>query len=218
MPETRVLSVEQATKGLSKFSSSTPQKEGRVMNIETQDGSANRVPTAPHPTARGWLWLIVAFLACGAMNLSWGQGTAYITGFVTDPTQAAVAGASVVVKSDDTGTVYDVKTTETGVYRSPALPPGKYSVNVTAAGFQDSVVTGVEVLLGQSRTLDIALKIGAVSETVRVEAVAALLKTEDPGLGENVQYSAGLESAVLQSFGWRAAGPCPHRTLHGRRC
>src|SRR5262249_2067796 len=155
--------------GLKPGTSSMPQKEGRVMNKEIRNGSANRLPTAPKRIACGWLLLILALLACGAVNQSWGQGTAYITGFVTDPTQAAVAGARVAIKSDDTGTVYDLKTTETGVYRSPALPPGRYTVSVTATGFQDSVITGVDVLLGQPRTLDVALSIGSVSETVRVE-------------------------------------------------
>ena len=158
------------------------------MNVDIRTRAANRVPTAPYPMSCGRLLLILALLAWGAMNL-WGQGTAYITGFVTDPTQAAVPSASVVIKSDETGSRYDVKTTETGVYRSPVLPPGKYTVSVTAQGFEDSVVTGVEVLLGQSRTLDITLKVGSVSETVRVEATAAFLKTEDPGLGESVEYS-----------------------------
>jgi len=158
------------------------------MNVDIRNRSANRVHARPSPMACGRILLVLALLGYGS-NLAWGQGTAYITGFVTDPTQAAVPGAGVVIKSDDTGSRYDVKTTETGVYRSPVLPPGKYTVSVTAQGFEDSVVTGVEVLLGQSRTLDITLKVGSVSETVRVEATAAFLKTEDPGLGENVEYS-----------------------------
>jgi len=93
-------------KGLSKFSSSKPQKEGRVMNVDIQNRAANCVPTAPNPMSCGRLSLILALLAWGAMNL-WGQGTAYITGFVTDPTQAAVPGAGVVIKSDETGSRYD---------------------------------------------------------------------------------------------------------------
>src|SRR3984957_16735291 len=159
------------------------------MNVDIRNRSANRVPTAPSRIACGRLVLILALLASGAMNLSWGQGTAYITGFVTDPTQAAVPGAGVVIKSDETGARYETRTTDDGVYRSPVLPPGRYSVSVTAQGFEDSIVTGVEVLVGQSRSLDITLKVGSVSETVRVEATAALLKTEDPGLGESITYS-----------------------------
>ena len=128
-------------------------------------------------------------MLAGSVTALWGQGAAYITGFVTDPTQAAVPGATVVIKNQQTGNRFEMKTTDTGIYRTPDLAPGVYDVSVTAQGFQEARTTGVEVILGQSRSLDVALKVGSVSEAVEVQATAELLKTEDPGLGQNIEYA-----------------------------
>ena len=68
-------------------------------------------------------WALIALLAASGVCALWGQGTSYLTGFVVDPTQAAIADASVVIRNPSTGVRYDLKTTDTGVYRSPALPP-----------------------------------------------------------------------------------------------
>jgi len=145
------------------------------------------LPASYHPKLSRAL---LAFLVLAALATTlWGQGASYLTGFVTDPTQAAVPGATIVIKNQQTGNRYEVKSTATGVYRSPDLAPGVYDVTVTVQGFQESRTTGVEVILGQSRELDISLKVGSVSESVEVQATAALLKTEDPGLGQNIEYA-----------------------------
>ena len=132
--------------------------------------------------------LFLALLAVAGMPALWAQGTAYLTGFVRDPTGAAVVGANIAIQNTNTGGHWDLKTTDDGVYRSPALSPGEYQLTVTASGFQESVAKGVSVLLGQSRDLDFTLQVGAVNQSVEVHATGVLLKTEDPGLGQNIEY------------------------------
>src|SRR5581483_3616013 len=105
-----------------------------------------------------------------------------------DQTAAAVAGADVLVRNQATGSSLELKTTEDGVYRTPSLEPGTYEVRVKAQGFQEAVSRDVAVLVGQSRSLDFSLQVGAASEIIEVRAEAPLLKTEDAGLGQNVQY------------------------------
>lgn len=122
------------------------------------------------------------------------QGTSYLTGYVQDPSGAAIPSASVSVKNENNAATYTLKTTDTGVYRSPALEPGSYEVRITAAGFQEAVSRAVTLLVGQPRGLDFTLQVGAATQLIEVTAAAPLLKTEDAGLGQNVQYNqvAGL--------------------------
>src|SRR5689334_1294168 len=144
------------------------------------------------------LW---AFVVCAVAPL-WTQGTAYITGYVRDTTGAAVAGAVVTVINENTGARYSLRSTDEGVFRSPAILPGSYQVTIAAPGFQEYISKGVDVLLGQSRDIDATLQVGAVTSTVEVEAAAPLLKTEDPGLGQNIEYKT---VATLPYFN-RSAG------------
>ena len=76
--------------------------------------------------------LLIAVSAC-----LWSQGNAYLTGYVHDPTGATIPNASVTIENEGTGGVLELKTNETGVYRSPGLEPGNYEVRVIAAGFQE---------------------------------------------------------------------------------
>src|SRR5271168_3679611 len=68
-----------------------------------------------------------------------------ITGNVTDASQAAVAGAKVVATEQTTNFSRDTTTNAAGVYNLPTMPPGSYTVTVTAPSFQTSAVTGVRV-------------------------------------------------------------------------
>src|SRR6185312_2458566 len=131
-----------------------------------------------------------------------GQGTAYLTGYVIDPSSAAVPNASVQIKSNVNGTTFNLTTTGAGVYRSPALQPGTYTITVTAAGFQTAVLSSVVVETGQPTGIDVHLNVGQTQQEVNVSAGATLLKTEDSGLGQSIDYS---QVARLPYFG-RSAG------------
>ena len=146
------------------------------------DGAANPISGLLHNV------LLFFTLSFGVIAPLWAQGTAYVTGYVRDATGAAVIGAAVTVLNENTGARYALRTTEEGVFRSPAILPGEYEITVAAQGFQEYMSKGVAVILGQSRDLDIVLQVGAVNQTVEVQAAAPLLKTEDPGLGQNIEY------------------------------
>ncbi|HYO80338.1 MAG TPA: carboxypeptidase-like regulatory domain-containing protein, partial [Bryobacteraceae bacterium] len=72
---------------------------------------------------------------------------------------------------------------EGGAYTIPFLPAGDYSVTATLTGFQVSRVERVTLQVQQTARLDFSLQIGEVSETVNVEASAALLQTETSTVG-----------------------------------
>src|SRR5262249_10852545 len=157
---------------------------------EREDWMKARVPFLPcrglaSPNAACSGWLVSCLLVAG---LAWGQGASYLTGYVQDSTGASVPNATVTIKNEATGVSTSLVTTDTGVYRTPSLDPGSYEIRVAAAGFQESVTKNVTLLVGQPRGLDITLQVGATNQVIEVSAGAPLLKTEDAGLGQNVQY------------------------------
>src|SRR5258708_33451639 len=83
-------------------------------------------------------WGLAMLLAAASLQRARGQllqGT--IDGNVTDASQAAVAGAKVVATDQATNLVRDTTTSSAGVHNRTAVPPGTYSVTVSAPSFQN---------------------------------------------------------------------------------
>src|SRR4029077_20190142 len=79
--------------------------------------------------------------------LAWGQverGT--VTGVVTDPTGAVVAGANVSLRSVNTNLVTKTESSSAGIYYLPSLPPGRYELRVEHSGFRPAIVS--DIVLG----------------------------------------------------------------------
>jgi hypothetical protein len=98
---------------------------------------------------------------------------AVLEGTVTDPSAAAIAGATVVTRAVDTGIKEEQRTNSKGYYRFPGLAVGRYTVTVENMGFKTQVTEDVILQVGQTRTLDVRLAVGAIAETVEVTATAA---------------------------------------------
>jgi len=100
-----------------------------------------------------------------------------VEGLVTDPAGAAIANASVTVRSIDTGVLTPTKTNETGYYRAVDLVPGRYQIHIESAGFEPLDIVDVRVGAGQEVKIDGQLKVGSTRQTVEVSASAALVET-----------------------------------------
>src|SRR5271166_5123016 len=98
---------------------------------------------------------------------------AVLEGTVTDQTGAAIVGASVKLVAAETGITEERRTNSDGYYRIPGLAVGRYSVTVTDSGFKTHVTRGVILQVGQTRTLDVRLEVGAVAEKVEVTATTS---------------------------------------------
>jgi len=119
--------------------------------------------------------------------LVWGQefrGT--ILGRITDPSGAAVAGASVEVQNVETNTIVRSRSNETGNYQVPFLLPGDYTVRVELSGFKRMERQGIRVSTNEPVTVDFVLEIGATAESITVTAAAPLLNTASADLGQVV--------------------------------
>ena len=118
---------------------------------------------------------------------AWGQATAQIHGIVQDSTGAAVPGADVKATQTDTNVVRSAVSESDGSYVLSNLPIGPYRLDISKEGFAKSVQTGILLQVNSDPAVDVALKVGNVSEQVNVEASAALVETRNSGVGEVIQ-------------------------------
>jgi hypothetical protein len=113
-----------------------------------------------------------------------GQSTASLNGTVTDPTGAVVANAKVVATNQATGVETATQTDAAGVYLLPSLPIGIYRVQVTASGFQSSIISNLRLDVATAVTQNIQLKVGEATEKIEIVADAALLETATNSMGQ----------------------------------
>jgi hypothetical protein len=100
-----------------------------------------------------------------------------ITGTIGDPTGALIPNAKITLLNASTGFKTATISTATGNYTLSGLPVGKYSLLVESAGFSRYEQTNIEVQVAVTTRVEVALKVGAASESVQVTAEASLLKS-----------------------------------------
>jgi hypothetical protein len=129
----------------------------------------------------GHLWTVAFFLVCLCVPFASAQVSATLSGVVTDQSGAAVSSAAVTARNLDTGLSRSTVTDQAGRYQLFVLPIGQYEVRVKKHGFAEGVRTGIRLLVGQDALANIGLRIGAVSEEVKVSGDAAVvsLTTQD---------------------------------------
>ena len=112
--------------------------------------------------------------------------TGTILGTVTDSTGAIIPDVKVTVTNTATNQAFKTVTSSSGDYYAPSLSPGTYTVSAEVKGFQKSVTTGFVLAVDQKIRIDLALKPGAVTETVEVTAQAVELDTDSAALSQLV--------------------------------
>jgi hypothetical protein len=110
----------------------------------------------------------LAILATLSAAMAWGSVGGSIAGTVHDPAGRAIAKASVTAREMNTGIEYKTRTDGKGVYNFPVLPVGRYEIEVKADGFRSYKRTGITLDTSAALTLDAALTVGGVAETVSV--------------------------------------------------
>ena len=133
-------------------------------------------------TRRLVLMLIGAMLALPAVGYA---QDAVLTGTVTDSTGAVLPGVTVVAVNAATGNRFESVTDERGIYRMPARV-GAYQITAELQGFTSASRTGIQLLVGQTASVNLQLAPSTVQETVTVTAEAPLLNVTTSQLGGNV--------------------------------
>ena len=131
--------------------------------------------------------VLLVLLGIGAVTALGQTGTSSVRGTVVDPTGKLVSGASVTLTNTETNASRTQTTSDSGVYVFELMPPGVYRVEVEAAGFKKAIMTNVQALVAKATEVNVQLEIGAVSESVTVQATSneVLLNNQDASLGNN---------------------------------
>jgi outer membrane receptor protein involved in Fe transport len=109
-----------------------------------------------------------------------------IAGTVVDPTGAVVSSAAVTLHSDATNAEIKLTGDGSGYFKAPLVPPGIYTVTITATGFASYKATGVTVTVGSLTELHPTLSTGAAVESVQVSGEAPVLQFESPEVSETL--------------------------------
>ena len=104
-------------------------------------------------------------------------GGAAIQGTVTDSSGAVIPGAAITVTNNETNLQRTVTSNSAGLYSLPNLPPGRYRVQVSMAGFQTNVRENFALVVGQQLVLNTALEVGEITQQVTVTGEAPLVNT-----------------------------------------
>lgn len=131
----------------------------------------------PAYPAKPWFklsWPHWSFCGFGAQFCA-AQVSADMSGVITDPSGAAVSGATVTAKNLDKGLSRRVDTGPSGRYNFFALPLGWYEVRVTKTGFAEAIRSGIRLVVGQQASVDLALRLGQVTEQVKVKEDAPMV-------------------------------------------
>jgi hypothetical protein len=128
--------------------------------------------------------LLVALCLAALLQPALAQsGRGNITGTVRDSTGAAVPGAEVVAVNLDNGVETRTLTTDTGTYRIPYVPPGKYRVTASMTGFKTAIRDNLTIQVTQTITADFVMEVGEIAEQVTVSSTAAILEKSTSEIG-----------------------------------
>ena len=170
----------------------------------------HRVPKAQTywPIAAWLLVVLSLWVGVPAMAQS-GRGT--LAGTVKDATGSVVSGASLNLKETNTGSAYVGTSSSDGLFTFPELPPGTYTLDVNAPGFESFKQVGIVVQVASTSTVTATLKVGSAQSTVTVTSDASHLETESSDTGFTMSPQV-LESLPLP-FGGEVRNPLEFASL-----
>src|SRR6266852_7702704 len=152
---------------------------------------ATMTETNPGNTRSGVIFALIfaiVFLASIPMYSQVVGGT--LLGAITAPTGAAIPGAKLVIKNVATGVTTTVTTNAQGIYNAPNLLPGTYEATISAAGFTSVVQGGIALDVGAQQVLNVAMKVGQVTQRVEVSEIAPDVQLASSAISGEVTSNA----------------------------
>lgn len=125
-----------------------------------------------------------------------------LTGTVSDTTGAVIVAADVVLANSDTGVEAVTQTNESGGFNFTLVQPGTYELRCESVGFKTYRQSGLVMETGLTKTVNIQLELGEITETIEVTGSAPLLETENTTVGQFIERTTVAQMPV----GSRQAG------------
>src|SRR3989442_10113932 len=144
-------------------------------------------------TIRRLLGSFFVWLLTGSIAFAQGVSTASIAGTVRDSSGSVLPGVTVTSTQTATGLTRTVTSDEAGRYTISSLAVGPYKLEFMLQGFRTFVQTGIVLQVDASPTINAALALGNVEESVTVEGEAPLIETRSVGIGMVVDNQRVLE-------------------------
>jgi len=132
--------------------------------------------------------LICLLAATSPALFSQNTSSGAVSGTVTDPTGLAIAAAEVTLTDTSTNASRTISTNEAGRYNFVDVQPGIYNVSINKGGFRVARISNQNVTVATTLTLNVALEIGSVAETVEVSVTGAELQTTNSTVGSTIQH------------------------------
>jgi Carboxypeptidase regulatory-like domain len=129
-----------------------------------------------------WAVVVLWFL----LNITWADVAGRISGMVSDPSGASVAGATVTLSNVGNGTKQTAITNDQGQYSFPVVPVGRYELEVNSAGFQPYKNIGVVIDVNSALQINATLQIGQNTQTVDVNDSVVTIQMSDTEIGETI--------------------------------
>jgi carboxypeptidase family protein/TonB-dependent receptor-like protein len=145
---------------------------------------------------RGLLAAALLLVMAGSVGAQ--EFRATVRGQVVDSSQAALPGATITVRNQETGEMATATSNNQGEYTVPFLRPGLYSVTVEMSGFQKYTRTDMRLQVSQVAVINAQLGVGGITESVSVSAEAPLLEVSNANRGTVID-SARIAELPLQS-------------------
>jgi hypothetical protein len=156
------------------------------VNKAVRDGAWRGVERCLHA-----LMAVAMLLGCLAVGAR-AQDVASITGTVVDKTDSPIAGANVKLTDTRTGAVYESQTGSFGAYLFAKVPPGPgYTLTISKDSFKTVTISGVYLAVAATRTQDVTMEIGTMTQTVEVQSEGSVsLDIRDNTIGNNFDMRA----------------------------
>src|SRR5665213_3362741 len=142
--------------------------------VKTHKYSLLRIPLA--------LFAMLIFIGTAA----YAQGTASVLGTVTDPSGAVIPNANITITNQDNGFIRTTVSNGTGNYSARELPNGNYSVKAEVGGFKTFEQKNIALNVGAVVRVDVPLQVGAVGQTVSVEADALQVQADTNDVSQTI--------------------------------
>ncbi|HXI31019.1 MAG TPA: carboxypeptidase regulatory-like domain-containing protein, partial [Vicinamibacterales bacterium] len=136
---------------------------------------------------RGLIGGSLAILLAGTTAYAQAGSTAQITGVVKDASGGVLPGVDVTATQTDTGLKRSTVTQANGSYTLPNLPIGPYRLDANLPGFKSYVRTGLVLQVNDAPVIAVELAVGAIEESVQVQAASPLVETRNTGLGHVIE-------------------------------
>src|SRR5215469_10868825 len=125
--------------------------------------------------------VFVFWFGCAAVAWAQSSQVSQIAGVVQDSTGAAVPGAQITITNTDTGIARTTESGADGAYTIPNLAPGPYRLQAEKSGFATFSQSGIALQVNTNPHINVTLKVGAITESVEVQANSAMVETHSNG-------------------------------------